>query len=625
MFPVLGAAPGSIARVSSPESSARIARSLWTAALLVALVFLAYGRTLWNGFAFDDYPYLVDNPFVRAPQRLLDAFLDARTHTAAGNVLTYRPLRTLLFTAEFQLFGEQPRLYHAVNLALHAGVVLIVWRLALRVVVGGAAVAIAAVVACHPLQSEVVASIKAQDDLVAALAVTSALLLFDRFSKASPTSHARWLVLIPFVVGMLAKEHVLALPALLIAWAWIFHDRRRIDFALVGTMGLLALAFLVLRSRALPATTGADPLEGRWLFPGAVAAIPVYARLFVWPHPLSIDYPWIEWLPLGSWKLWLSIAGQVAAGVWAWRSRRRVVRLGVAWFYVLLLPSLNPMGSVVVFAERFAYLPLVGLALVVAGAVQGRFERLSLQRLATACGLLLLALTSLSFVRCGDWRDTEHLFRAALEVDPTSVMARSALRHELIARGRGSEALALLPQATDVRPPATYGERAELADRGLLAAQQGRFADALSFYAPIVAAPFAQWDDWLNYGTSLANTSDAPGARRAFERALALRPGAPAVLRMLSRLDMEAEDWPTALERLREAVSREPDHVAGWYFLVYVTWRVEGDRGALDRIAEANTRNIALGPLIKSDWPRWETTKGALRAELRRVAGMNRE
>lgn len=590
----------------------------------MALVLLAYGRTLWNGFAFDDYPYLVDNPFVRAPQRLLDALLDARTHTAGGNVLTYRPLRTLLFAAEFQLFGEQARLYHAVNLALHAGVVLIVWRLALRVVAGGAAVAVAAVFACHPLQSEVVASIKAQDDLVAALAVTSAVLLFDRFSKATPASPARWLVLVPFVVGMLAKEHVLALPALLIAWAWIVHGRRRVDLALVGVMGSLALAFLALRSHALPEITGVDPLEGRWLFPGAVAAIPVYAKLFVWPHPLSIDYPWLEWLPLGSWRLWLSVAAQIVVGAWAWRSKRRVVRLGVAWFYVLLLPSLNPLGSVLVFAERFAYLPLVGLAWVVAGAVQGRLGRFSRESLATVC-VLLVALTSLSFIRCGAWRDTEHLLRAALEVDPTSAMARTALRHELIARGRGSEASALLAQTPDTRPPTSYGERAELADRGLLAAQQGRFEDALRFYAPIVATPFAQWDDWLNYGTCLANTSDASGARRAFDRALAMRPGAPAVLRMLSRLDMEAEDFSTALKRLREAVSREPEHVAGWYFLVYATWKADGDRAALERLAESGSRNVALGALIKSDWPRWEATSGPLRAELRRVAAMDRE
>lgn len=173
------------------DSSGRATRephSIWNGVLLVALVLLAFGRTLQNGFAFDDFPFLVDNPFVRAPQRLADVFLDARTHTAAGHALTYRPLRTLLFAAEFRLFGERAELYHAVNLVLHAGVVLVVWRLARRLLMARFALLVAATLACHPLLSEVVASIKAQDDLVAALALTSAVLCFDRTTRDDPTN-----------------------------------------------------------------------------------------------------------------------------------------------------------------------------------------------------------------------------------------------------------------------------------------------------------------------------------------------------------------------------------------------------------------------------------------------------
>lgn len=590
--------------------------------LLVALVLVAFGRTLQNGFAFDDFPFLVDNPFVRAPQRLVDVFFDARTHTAAGHALTYRPLRTLLFAAEFRLIGERAAPYHAVNLVLHAGVVLVVWRLACRVLTARFALLVAATFACHPLLSEVVASIKAQDDLVAALALTSGVLGFDRTTRDAPANPRRWLVLVPFVFGMFAKEHAVVLPLLLAAWSWTVLERRKLDVALLGTMVGLAGAFLALRSHALPDAGGVDPLQGQWLFPSALAAIPLYAKLFVWPQPLSIDHPGVHALALDSWSLWLSVAVQVGVGTGLWRAKARGVRIGGSWFYLLLLPSLNPLETVVVFAERFAYLPLVGLTIAVAAGVQGKLEQVAARRVALVALVPLALFTTLSFQRCGAWKSTESLLRAALEVDPDSVMARTALRREFVAQGRVAEATALLPGSEALRPPTSFGERAALADRGVLAAQQGKFEEALRSYAPIVSTPFAQWDDWLNYGTCLVNTGERSGAKRAFEKALELRPGAPSVLRMLARLELDAEHWPNALVLLRDAVQREPEHVTGWYFHVYASWKAEGDEAALARLAEATTRGVALGPLIKSDWPRWDSSAGPLRAELRRIGGL---
>lgn len=589
---------------------------------LIALVLLAFGRTLQNGFALDDLPYLVDNKFVQAPQRLLDVFLDARTHTDGNNALTYRPLRTLLFVAEFRLFGERAGLYHAVNLALHAGVVLLVWRLARRILTDPLAWLVAAVVACHPLASEVVASVKAQDDLLAALAILSAVLVFDRTTRKDATSFRRWLVLLPFLIGMFAKEHALALPVLIAAWSWLVLERRKPDLALLGVMAVLACGFLALRSSALPDGGGMDPLRGQWLFPSAVAAIPLYWKLFVWPHPLSIDYPEVTALGFESPMLWLSVLVQVGVAVGCWRSRNRGLRLGWSWFYVLLLPSLNPLGTVVLFAERFAYLPLMGLAFVAAALAQGRMARVRERSVVLVALLPLALLTTLSSLRCGDWKSTESLLRAALAVDPDSVMARTALRREFVVQGRVAEALALLPGAKSTRPPTTFGERAALSDRGVLAAQQGKFEEALRCYEAILSTSFAQWSDWLNYGTCLVNTGEGAGARRAFEKALELRPGAPSVLRMLARLELDATNWSRALEQLRDAVQREPEHAAGWYFCVYACWKAEGDEAALALLADATTRGVALGPLIESDWPRWEASAGPLRAELRRIGGL---
>lgn len=602
----------------------------FVALLLIFVVFAAFGRSLTNHFAYDDFGVLVDNPAVQdfaSPIRML---VDPRTHEAGDLVRAYRPLRTLLFACEYAIFGANPAGYHAVNLLLHAAVVLLVYIFCRGLLPGVQAALVGTIFACHPLLTEVVSSIKAQDDLLAALAIMTALILFDRERRRADTGRrARyWFLLIPYCVGLLCKETTIILPALLLA-TWLVNASsvaraRRMSSAPWGpitAMCALACAFLVLRSIALERAEppGSSDFGLPWYFPSSLAYIPLYWKLFLFPSVLTIDYSDLLVLHLGSKWLYLSMIGQLAIVMLLWRSRHRTIRLGLVWFYILLLPSLNPLTPYFILAERFAYLSCVGLSLVAVGGASYLLARVGVHHarwvMPVACVPLSLALVVRTAVRCGDWADNEALFRSALAVNPSSKTVRGFLIRELLGQGRLADAEALLPQGEAFvdRVPRSYHESGMMALRGLLALENKAYAEAAATFRHIVTGPYVKARDWLNYGTALTELKRRDEAEQAFHRALRFDPENAAVRRMLGRIALETGRFAEASRQFDMACRLDPRNEAAWYYNVFAAWRTAGEAAALDRLAEAQRAGGHLGRFFDKDIRGWKESGPALR------------
>lgn len=616
--------------------------TLASALLLVLLVLIAFGRTLDNGFAYDDYAVLVENPSVRAGASPLAVLTDPATHGTGDVVRAYRPVRTLAFMAEHRAFGDTPWPYHAVNLLLHAAAALLAWRLARRFLGPAPALAAGAIFACHPLQAEVVASVKAQDDLLAAILVLSTVLAFlppaRRGGRTGRTGRLWWF-LAPFAFGLLTKESVLVLPILLAAlWALDWMPARRsglrnaAPWAVLAAMAVMGALFLALRGRFLAeAGNTAPPGTGPgWLFPDSLAWIPLYGKLFVWPHPLTIDHTDLARAGFGSARLWISIALQSTVAVLLWRTGLRAARFGILWFYAALLPSLNIIAAYFVFAERFVYLPLLGLAVLAAGGAQELGKRLGLRLpvgvLATAVLLPITALAAVSVQRSGDWKDSETLFRSALHANPDATVMRHFLIAELLRSGKNEEARALLAR-TPVKEltPTSAASRAEIVAAGLLALKDGDDARAAAVLRGVVGSPYAKQLDWLNFGTALTNLKEYGEAREAFRRALELDPADAAALRMLGRIGLETGKPTEARRHFEEACRLEPDHAAGWYFCVVATWEESGDAAAAIRLDEGTGRGLRLAAFFREDAARWREAGPLLRRSIRRNEALDGE
>ena len=201
----------------------------------------------------------------------------------------------------------------------------------------------------------------------------------------------------------------------------------------------------------------------------AFKVIGKYLWLFVWPARLSADYsynavPLFGWHP-AQWedaKALIALAVCLGAALLAvrWYRTRKPLFFFLAFFFVALAPTSNLailIGSIM--AERFVYLPSIGLAGCVVAAIYALGRQVSRQRLLAmraawiALGLVCLACAARTYARNFDWLDELSLWTSAVDVCPESAKAHYNLGNALSQLpGRLPDAIAQYEAALRIDP-----------------------------------------------------------------------------------------------------------------------------------------------------------------------------
>ena len=365
---------------------------------IAGLAFAASSTSLGNGFALDDVAIVADNARVHTLHEWWLLFTTPYWPARFGQSL-YRPMATLGYAIQWTAGHGAPWVFHTVSVALYVGVCMLAFALFRRMLPPIAAVIAGALFAVHPVHVEAVANVVGQSELIAALAILSACLLYLRAREAgTPTPFSAAAIGVLFAIACLAKEHALLLPILL-GLLEVFavhgggssppglHQRMRALTPLgimLGAIGVAAIAARTLTLGDLVGEKSPMPIEGfgRVLMMFAVA--PHWIRLFFWPARLSADYsPHHIEIPSG-------VDAAVAGGIGIFIATalafvalgmasvpvqyRRTARFAIAWTAVTLLPVSN-LFSVLILGERTLLVPSVGAMLLVGAVAAIAFER----------------------------------------------------------------------------------------------------------------------------------------------------------------------------------------------------------------------------------------------------------
>jgi tetratricopeptide (TPR) repeat protein len=533
---------------------------------LVALTLAVFHEAPRHAFVnLDDGIYVVRNMNLDAGltrERVLGYF----TQPFLAN---WAPLTLLSYHVDHALFGKQPGGYLATNLALHALAALLLFAALVRMTGRELPSAfVAAVFAIHPLHVETVAWVSERKGVLAGLFWMAGLAAHARYA-ARPGAGRYAVVLGCLALGLLAKPVLVTFPfALLLLDAWPL--RRLSRRALVEKVPMLALvaaacALTLWAQREGGAMRFADarelPLALR--LGNAADALVHYLRESVWPAGLTVFHPH----PLASLSRMrlLGEAGLLGAltllALRAWRSRPWLA-VGWLWFVGTLVPTLGlvQVGSLA-RADRYTYVPLVGLALAVGWSGAERASRSRRARAAvTACGACAVtALALAAFFQVRHWQSSESLYARNLAIEPESYFAHSGLGLVRVEQGRLAEAEQHFREAFRVRPE--YG-RGELLRFHLLvgsrAAEAGDDAAAIARYELAVALDPADAQANGVLGAALVRSGRLARARPYLERAVA-NAQAPAVAHAALAVALAA-DWrmPEAVAAGREALRRDP-------------------------------------------------------------------
>jgi hypothetical protein len=350
--------------------------------LLIAFVFIAYAQVFHAGFIWDDESHLTRNPCIVGPLGLKEIW----TSTQA----VYYPLVLTTFWVLHKFVGLNPLPYHILNVLMHAGSAVLLWRILRQLGVRGAWLA-AVLWALHPVMVQSVAWVTELKNTQSCLFYLLSIYCFLNWEKQSQiiqTSRIRvslafGLSLLCFVLATLSKPSVVMLPAVLALCVW--WRRRRIQWrdavalAPFVAVSALASAWTIWEQKFHAGAVGPDWAQSwpeRLIIAGR--AIWFYLAKLFWPHPLIFIYPrwqlqpsqFTAYLPLV-----LAVMGLIALWFLPGKAGRAVFFAG-AYYVISLFPVIG-FFSVYFFrysfvSDHFQYLASMGpLALVAAAGSEG--------------------------------------------------------------------------------------------------------------------------------------------------------------------------------------------------------------------------------------------------------------
>jgi Flp pilus assembly protein TadD len=472
----------------------------WALSLGLALLTAA---AFWGvkdlGFVnYDDPLYVTENEVVRrglTPQGIAWAFATLR----GGN---WHPLTWVSHMLDVSVWGLSPAGHHLTSLVLHgANAVLLFWVLAGMTGRRWPSALTAALFAVHPLHVESVAWVAERKDVLSTFFGLLAIRAYHEYAQA-PCRGRYTRVLLWFALGLMAKPMLVTLPFVLLLldfWplsrtAWTQGDARSARSVDLSSLLREKAPLFMLAAGSCAVTWVAQRQEGAVL---ALERIPLWARLAnaveayagylgktLWPLRLAVFYPH----PGTTVSLWGASAALllVAAVTWGairWARARPYLPVGWLWYAGTLVPviGLVQAGSQAM-ADRYTYLPLIGIFLAVSWGAADLAARLHRGAIPAAVAVLavLLALAAATRAQTRHWRTSEALFGHAVRVTSAdNRLARVLLASALVEQGRLDEAERRYAEALRLKPEDPFA----LTGMGTVLLRRGEFGAAAELFS----------------------------------------------------------------------------------------------------------------------------------------------
>ncbi len=516
--------------------------------VLVLATLTVYGELRHNQFInLDDDSYITGNAAVQGGLSLPGITWAFTT----GQRGYWIPLTWLSHMLDCQLFGINPGGHHLVSLLFHIANTLLLFGFFLRATGAlGPSFVVAALFAWHPLHVESVAWAAERKDVLSTLFWLLTMWAYLRYVELP--SLRRYLV-VPacFTLGLMAKPMVVTLPLVLLLldyWPlgrWPLKgatgggpksppDRKSGKGAplkrLVGEKVPLLVLAAISGLITVYGQQKAGSVEYFEFLPltsrvaNALVSYISYMAKMVWPLNLAVFYPHPGntiplWQPLGA---ALILAGLSLLCI---RQSRRHPYLLVGWLWYLgtLVPVIGLVqAGEQALADRFTYVPLIGLFIILAWGAADLTAGWRRQRviLAGGAGVMLVALLGLTWQQVGYWRDAGSVFEHAVKVTENNHLAYTNLIAAYDEQGRPDDAAAMFGKVMAIKPnyPFAYN------NLGVALANRGKIAEALPLFEKAVQLRPDFVRAYNNLGMAYDHNDRLGEAVAAYQKAIQLDP-----------------------------------------------------------------------------------------------------
>jgi len=534
------------------EKSRRIAAVLLLAVIVLALYWPVIG---YDFIAMDDNLYLLDNPDIRMGiSRHGISWAMTTLYTA-----NWHPLTWLSLLADYDLYGLNAAGYHITSLLLHLLNTLLLFLVLLRMTgETWKCLTVAALFAVHPLNLESVAWIAERKNVLSMLFWLLTLFAYIRYVER-PGWRRYLAALFFFALGLMAKPALVTLPFILMLldywplqrfsplerWAegrfsnpvkgasnllGLFIEK--FPFFLLSLCSVLITIYAAKAGGAVKSITE-FPFSGR--IGNAFIACASYLDKMIWPVDLAIFYPYPA-MGQPAWFISAALLFLVSVTVFVVLKGGKHPYLITGWFWYLI--NLLPVIGIIQvgyqsMANRYAYIPLVGIFLIAAwGMPEFLKENTSRRYIPFVASVLVLIFSFSTWAQLPHWRNSEAVFKHALMVTEDNFLAHCGMGDLWQNRGVFQIARLHYQEALRIRP----GYAEVYNNLGAMLIKEGRIAEGEAGIRAALKRKPDLAEAHNNLGAVMSYRGHVQEAAIHFTRALELKPGYPTAKQNLEDL-----------------------------------------------------------------------------------------
>ena len=466
---------------------------------------------------------------------------------------------------------------------------------------------VAALFAVHPLRVESVAWVSERKDVLSGVFFMLTLLAYARYARlaswddaalprqsgAATTRLRKWpigsylTVVILFALGLMCKPTLVTLPlVLLLLDYWPLgrwqgagneeHGGKSEELSAKSTIsafqtsrGLVIekLALFALSAASCAATVIAqkDVIERSLQMNfieranNAFISYAAYLGEMIWPAHLVVSHPYGErYRNLAQVVVSLILLSGISAICFLSRKKYPFLLTGWLWYIGVLVPMI---GLVQVSGEsrsdRYTYLAQIGVYIMVSWGAMALIKKWRPHRapLAATAMAVIIALAICSYGQTAYWRDTETLWRHALDVSPDDYLARDNLGYTLLQKGKINEAIAEYEKAIQIKPG--YARAHNNLGNALM--QTGQLTEAAAQYQKVLELEPHDSQVHNNMGTLLIKQGRVDEAIEQYRKAVAADPETAELHYNLGSALIVKGNWDDAINHLEAALTIDPN------------------------------------------------------------------
>ena len=570
--------------------------------ILVSIILTAYWKLPTHDFlGFDDTGYITQNIHVN----------NGITWKSVAWAFSFpsfgywHPLTWLSHMLDCHIFGLKPGMHHLTNLLLHIGNTLLLF-LVLKKMTGSIwkSAFVAAIFALHPLNVESVAWASERKNVLSTFFWMLTTLTYIRYVE-TPNFYRYLLILIVFILGLMAKPMIVTLPFVFFLLDYWPLGRLKFNLSSIErheeshkpenngfqhspifrlilektpliALSAVAIYFSSLSVKRLVISTVSVPMKVR--IANALVSYVSYIKKMIWPHDLAVFYPYPQTLPLwqvaGSGLLLLCISFLVLRAL----KSKPYLSVGWLWYIGTLFPAIGLVqaGLWPAMADRFMYVPLIGLFIVIAWGIPDLLPRWHSKEivLGTLSAGLVLILLATTWLQVRHWENGVKLFTYVLKVTRGNSVAHFELGHALDQHGKYNEAMIHYIKALKINPNYVQAHN----NLGYALARQGKYKDAIYHYDEALSINPNDVKTHNNLGIVLARKGNFKDAVYHYNEALRSNPNYVRAYYNLGKIYANQGNIEDAIHYYRKALVVNPNMTQALYNISWIFATLENDK-----------------------------------------------